>query len=105
MDFKRRTKNFCGKGPADIDVLLKMVLDRNKISSDMAFSTLCERFGEVVGNLVLPHVEPIRLEKNVLVLKCDNSVWKQELFLLKKAIIEKCNLTLGKPAVRDIWLV
>ena len=82
-----------------------MVLDKNKISDDMTFSTLCEKFADVVGNLILPHVKPVSLDKNILVLKCDSSIWKQELFLQKKAIIDKCNLLLGKPAVRDVRLV
>ncbi|SHL10402.1 DUF721 domain-containing protein [Fibrobacter sp. UWEL] len=105
FDLKRRSKHFSGSGPADISVLLKMVLDKNKISDDMTFSTLCERFSEVVGDLILPHVKLVSLEKNILVLKAANSAWKQELFLQKKAIIDKCNLVLGKPAVRDIRLV
>ncbi len=105
MDFKRRKKAVCGKEPADIGVLLKMVLDQNKISDDMTYSTLCSQFVEVVGNQILPHAKPVSLDKNILVLKCDNSAWRQELFLQKKAIIDKCNLLLGKPAVRDVRLV
>lgn len=105
MEFKKRKKGVCGKDPADISVLLKMVLDKNKITDEMSFSTLMERFDQVVGKLIFPHVKPVSLEKNILMLKCDNSVWKQELFLQKKAIIDKCNLLLGKPAVRDVRIV
>lgn len=105
MEFKKRKKGVCRQGPADISILLKMVLDKNKISDDMSFSTLCERFEEVIGKLIFPHVKPVSLDKNILVLKCDHSAWKQELYLQKKAIIDKCNLMLGKPAVRDVRLV
>lgn len=105
FDLKRRQKHFSGNGPADISVLLKMVLDKNKISDDITFATLSERFDQVVGNMILPHVKLVRLDKNILELKVASSTWKQELFLQKKAIIDKCNLILGKPAVRDVRFV
>lgn len=102
---RRRGKSVCKSGPADISVLLKMVLDDNDITEEMTFITLSEGFEKVVGPLLLPHVEIERFNKGILVLKCANSAWKQELFLQKKAIIDKCNLMLGKPAVRDVRLV
>ena len=46
-----------------------------------------------------------KFERNILTLKCDSSAWKQELFLQKKAIIDKCNLLLGKPSVKNILFV
>lgn len=107
LEFKRnrRKKGFCEGGPADISVLLKMVLDKNKISEDMTLKTLTDNFEKVVGPLLLAHISPVKFDKNILTLKCENSVWKHELFLQKKAIIEKCNIVLGKPAVRDVRLV
>ncbi|MCQ2102834.1 MAG: DUF721 domain-containing protein [Fibrobacter sp.] len=105
LENKRRKRGVCGNGPADISVLLKMVLDKNNITEDMTFKTLSEGFENIVGTLLLPHVKIDRFNKGILVLKCANSAWKQELFLQKKAIIDKCNLLLGKPAVRDVRLV
>lgn len=105
FEYRRRKKGVCKGGPADIAVLLKMVLDKNNITEDMTFKTLQEGFENVVGPLLLPHVKIDRFNKGILVLKCANSAWKQELFLQKKAIIDKCNLLLGKPAVRDVRLV
>ncbi|MCF0220711.1 MAG: DUF721 domain-containing protein [Fibrobacter sp.] len=102
---KKRTKNICGGDPTDIGVLLKMVLDKHKISEDITFKTLCDCFENIVGTQLLPHVQPVEMKKNILVLKAANSAWKQELFLQKKAIIDKCNLVLGKPAVRDVRLI
>ena len=89
----------------DIGVLMQMVLDKNNISQDMHFKVLSERFSEVVGDLLLPHVSLVELSKNTLVLKASSSAWKQELFLQKKAIIDKCNSLLGKPFVRNIRFV
>ena len=105
IEKKRRKKNVCGEEPTDIGVLLKMVLDKNNISEDITFKTICDSFENIVGTLLLPHVKPVKMDKNILVLKAANSAWKQELFLQKKAIIDKCNLVLDKPAVRDVRLI
>ena len=101
---KKRSKGV-SNGPTDISILLKMVLDRSKIDQDMTFTTIKNGFEQIVGNLILPHVEPIKIEKNILVLKAANSAWRQELFMQKKAIIDKCNSLLGKPVVRDIRFI
>lgn len=102
---KRRSKGVCGKDPEDIGILLQMVLDKNHISEEMVLKKLLEHFEEIVGALIFPHVKIEKLEKQILTLKCESSVWKQELFLQKKAIIDKCNLLLEKPSVKNILFV
>ena len=102
---KRRGKPICGKDPEDISVLLQMVLDKAHITDEMVIEKLSESLETIVGILVKPHVQIIKFDKNILTLKCDSSAWKQELFLQKKAIIDKCNLMLGKPSVKNILFV
>ncbi len=99
---KKRRKPVCGKDPEDISILLQMVLDKAHITEEMALKKLSEGLESVVGALIKPHVQILKFERNVLTLKCDSSAWKQELFLQKKAIIDKCNILLGKPAVKNI---
>ena len=89
----------------DVSVLLERVLKKNHIDENMHFRTISERFGEVVGSAVLPHVELVKLDKRTLVLKAASSAWKSELFLQKNAIIERCNNLLGKPLVRGLRFV
>lgn len=103
-EFKRpkRRPSVCKQQVLDISVLMKMVLDKNHISQDMHFKVLSERFSEVVGELLLPHVSLVKLDKSTLVLKAASSAWQMELTLQKKAIIDKCNLILGQPFVRNI---
>ena len=103
--YHRRKKPICGKDPEDIGVLLQMVLDKSHLSDEMGLEKLCEGLEVIVGPLILPHVKIVRLDKGILTLKSDSSAWKQELFLQKKAIIDKCNLLLGKPAVKNILFV
>ena len=101
----KRKKSVCGKHPEDIGVLLQMVLDKTHVTDEMELNSLTEGLEIIVGPLILPHVKIERLDKGILTLKCDSSAWKQELFLQKKAIIEKCNLLLGKPAVKNILFI
>lgn len=91
-----------GKRVVDIGVLLDIVLLKNRIAENIEFRTLSEHFEELVGPSVSPHVKILSLDRHTLVLKADTSVWKQELFLQKNAIIEKCNLLLDKPFVHAI---
>lgn len=103
--YKRRGKPVCGKDPEDISVLLQMVLDKAHITNEMALEKLSEGFETVVGPLIKPHVQIVKFDRNILTLKCDSSTWKQELFFQKKAIIDKCNLLLGKPSIKNILFV
>ena len=101
----KRKKPVCGKDPEDISVFLQMVLDKAHITDEMALEKLSEGLENIVGPLIKLHVKIAKFERNILTLKCDSSVWKQELFLQKKAIIDKCNLLLGKPSVKNILFV
>ena len=74
----------------------------NHISEDIHFKVISERFAEVVGPLLVSHVKPLKIEKNILVLHAANSTLQFELNLQKKAIIGKCNTLLGKPVIQGI---
>lgn len=102
---RHRKPGVTGNRFMDISILVQQVLDKNKISPDMNFQTLSERFEEVVGALVLPHVKLVKIEKRTLVLKAANSTWKSELFLQKNAIIDRCNTILGKPFIQALRFV
>lgn len=101
----RRKETVCGNGPEDISVLLQMVLDKARISDEMAFVKLVESLETIVGQLVKPHVQIVKLDRNILTMKCDSSAWKSELFMQKNAIIDRCNALLGKPVVKAIRFV
>lgn len=106
-EYKRpkRAPSYSKNQVLDISVLLQMVLDKNHISEDIHFKVLSEHFSEVVGTLLLPHVTLVKLDKHTLVLKAASSTWQAELFLQKKAIIDKCNSLLGKPFVQSVRFV
>lgn len=92
---KRRGAAVTGNRAMDIGILIDRVLQKNHIAEDVEFTTISGHFSEVVGGAVLPYVKLVKLEKRTLVLKAVNSAWKQELFLQKNTIIERCNSLLG----------
>ncbi len=102
---KRKRKEYTGHKVVDVELLVGRVLEKFKLAEEMQFQKLVERFQEVVGELVFPHVKPLEIKKGILSLKVDNSAWKSELFLQKKAIIDKCNLMLGSPVIQGIRFV
>ena len=103
--FVHRKKRTTGEGAVDISVLLEQVLKKNHIDENMHLRTISEHFGDIVGTAVLPHVQLVKLDKRTLVLKAASSAWKSELFLQKKAIIDKCNSLLGEPFIQAIRFV
>ena len=98
---RKSNKSFTGNKVQDISVLLEQVLTKNHISDDIHFKVISERFAEVIGTLAT-QVKPIKIDKNILVLKAANSTLQFELNLQKKAIIGKCNTLLGKPFIQGI---
>ena len=102
---RRKGYGFTGERVMDVSVLLERVLKKNHIDENMHFGTLSEHFGDIVGSAVLPHVQLVKLDKRTLVLKAVSSAWKSELFLQKKAIIDKCNSLLGEPFIQAIRFV
>lgn len=103
--FVRRKKGTTGERAVDISVLLEQVLKKNHIDENMHLRTISEHFGDIVGNAALPHVQLVKLDKRTLVLKVASSAWRSELFLQKKAIIDKCNSLLGEPFIQAIRFV
>ena len=102
---RRRSKSLTGNKVVDIQVLVDMALNKANLSESMHFETLKNGFRQVVGEQVFPHVKPLSLDKGILTLKATSSAWKNELFLQKNAIIERCNNLLGKPLVRGLRFV
>lgn len=100
--FVRRKKGTTGERAVDISVLLERVLKKTHIDENMHLQTISEHFGDIVGKAVLPHVEIVKLDKRTLVLKAASSAWRSELFLQKKAIIDRCNTLLGEPFIQAI---
>jgi len=66
------------------------------------FARICVRWSEVVGEAVSHHAAPTRLEREVLHVQVENSVWASELSFLKPDILRKLDEILGSGKVKDV---
>ena len=57
---------------------------------------------EIVGEHVAEHTRPLYIVDKNLHVKCQGSVWSQELSFRKSEIISKINELMGFSAVKDI---
>ncbi len=67
-------------------------------------SDVVDKFFEVIPGLD-GVAEPVKLEKKILFLKVQNSVWRSELFLKQKAIAEKINRFFDEDLVKTIKFI
>jgi predicted nucleic acid-binding Zn ribbon protein len=72
------------------------------LSSKLEQYEAVNRWGEVVGTRIAQETEAVRIEKGVLVVKVKSSVWRNELNVRKREIIERLNTALGQQVVNDI---
>lgn len=79
-----------------------------RLTSRMGIAARLERekavvvWEEAVGKNIARRARALSLRNDILFVQVQNSVWLQELSLLKEGIIEKVNTLVGKDVVRDI---
>ena len=60
---------------------------------------------EVVGDAVSAVTEATSVEKGVLIIKTNSPVWRQELHMQKKEIVDKINKKIGSKAIKEIRFI
>jgi len=63
-----------------------------------------EKFGNIFPDLKVV-TKAVKVDKNILFLKVENSVWRSELNLKKSLIIEKINKHFGKQIIKNIKFI
>lgn len=89
----------------DVSTVLENVLNHPLFRDQSDFFILSEHLSEIVGTLLVKHVFIADIRQKKLFLKVPHAVWKSEINLQKKAIIDRCNTLLKKPAVTDICFI
>ncbi|MDR1759122.1 MAG: DUF721 domain-containing protein [Fibrobacter sp.] len=91
--------------PEDASILLEHLLNHPNLRDKNDLLTLNRHFVEIVGATLAARISIADLKQKKLFLKVPQAVLKSEIFLQKKAIIERCNSVLQKPAIIDICFV
>lgn len=82
--------------------LLQRFLRESPLSEGLERQRALEIWPEVVGSTIADHSEAISLERGVLHVRVDGSVWAQELTMLQEQIKAGFARRLGPGAVREI---
>ena len=75
---------------------------RAEIDKPIAQGSALSMWDETVGSKIRKNTEATTIESGVLTVKSTNAVWRQELQLEKRKMIEKLNKKIGKEIVKDI---
>jgi len=62
-------------------------------------------WSKVVGETIAKNSSPEEVKHGKLIVKVSTPVWRNELILRKKEILEKLNKALGKKVIKDIKLL
>lgn len=86
-----------------LNSLVSKILKAYGLQDKMKALDLIAAWPELMGPAVAQRTTDIRIENNILYLKIDSSVMRDELFHGKQIIIERCNQFAGEALIRDIW--
>ena len=73
--------------------------DYNKINEIINLETLWK---EIVGKPISNNTEIVSIKKRILTIKTSNPIWRNELALQKKDLLDKVNETQPSPTIKEI---
>jgi predicted nucleic acid-binding Zn ribbon protein len=88
--------------PEKAEKILERLTARMGIAARLEREKAVVVWEEAVGKNIARRAKAVSLRNDILFVHVQNSVWLQELSLLKEGIIEKINALVGKDVVRDI---
>ena len=88
-----------------INTVLASFLKKTRLSHGVNQQKAIEVWSETVGNKIAEKTEAVSVERGVLIIRADSSVWSQELQLKKKEILLKINKKVGKKTITDLRFI
>ena len=85
-----------------LDVGIKELINNLGIKAKLQEYEAVTQWEEIVGRQIAAVSIAKKIAKGVLVVQVKTSVWRNELLLRKKEIIDRLNSTLGHEVVKDI---
>jgi len=86
----------------DIGTILGDVIKRMGIKKKIEGNKVFKVWDEVVGDIIVKNTKAYFFKKGILFIGTTNSVWAQELSMMKQCLIKKINDCLKKEKVKDI---
>ena len=84
---------------------IKTFLRKSGLEKGVKQNTALLIWDEVVGENIAENTSPEKVEHGTLLVRVENSSWRQELVFKKKEIIDKLNNKIGKKTIKDIRFI
>ena len=84
---------------------LKKLIRKQGLEKEINQQKAIDLWGDVVGQKIKEHTEPIEVKFGVLTVKTTNPIWRQELQFQKKKIVKSINKKLIKTTIKDVRFI
>ena len=84
---------------------IKKLIKKQGLEKEINQQKAIDLWGDVVGQKIKEHTEPIEVKFGVLTVKTTNPIWRQELQFQKKKIIKSINEKLIKTTIKDVRFI
>ena len=84
---------------------IKKLIKKQGLEKEINQQKAIDLWGDVVGQKIKEHTEPIEVKFGVLTVKTTNPIWRQELQFQKKSIVDSINNKLKKTTIKDIRFI
>tara|TARA_Y100001970_G_scaffold188149_1_gene228866 strand:- start:3847 stop:4122 length:276 start_codon:yes stop_codon:yes gene_type:complete len=84
---------------------IEKAIDGAGIKSALDQEAAISLWNIVVGKVVSEVAKAEKVESGILIIKVDSSVWRQELHMQKKELVNKINNKIGTKVIRDIRFI
>jgi hypothetical protein len=85
-----------------ISEVVGLIMAKMKETNSYKNYWLEQHWLELAGVAANKHSRPQRIDKEILYVRVDSSVWNYNLFILKKTLIKKINQSFGCLIIKDI---
>jgi predicted nucleic acid-binding Zn ribbon protein len=75
---------------------------RGRLAPASTLGRAQELWPRAAGAAIAAHATPVAERDGVLTVRCESSVWAQELELMAADLIEALNAAIGTPAIREL---
>jgi predicted nucleic acid-binding Zn ribbon protein len=94
-----------GTGPESIGGILQNLLKNLGLEKRINEQKLILNWEKIVGNNIAEKTKAFKIEGKKLFVKVESPSWRNELFYLKKEIIEKLNEFAKQEVIKDIIFI
>jgi len=88
--------------PEQIGKILTKSLKRLQIDRRIKEESIVLNWERLVGERIASKANPIRIEDSILFVRVMNASWRNELFFMKRKIIEELNQSVKDNVIKDI---